>query len=80
MGRHDAGGAWDQRADAELIRAVRQWHESHPVPPLPAEYLGRAWPPIAAGGVGGGGGACQTAPHMIGLRSSVKATPEKVCP
>ena len=29
-------------ADVELIRAVRQWHESHPVPPLPAEYLGPA--------------------------------------
>jgi hypothetical protein len=42
MGRHDAGGAWDRRADAELIRAVRRWHETHPVPPLPAEYLGPA--------------------------------------
>ena len=42
MARHRSDGAWDQRADAELIRAVRHWHETNPVPDLPEEYRGQA--------------------------------------
>ena len=37
-GRHAADGAWDTRTDAQVVRALREWYSSLPMPPVPAAY------------------------------------------